>query len=123
MTDPLDIPHAGTTWRKQFEHALDIVRERPDDAAEIGKAMVAGYDQGGPASLRHYGETAIALADLFADRDTAADLRLYAQTRKLPEAEIPYEELEERRCELDAGGQKAGLRCRRPWMLSAYRKT
>ena len=27
--------------------------------------------------------------------DTAADLSLYAQTRKLPEVEIPYEELEE----------------------------
>ena len=54
--------------------------------------------------------------------DTAADLRLYAQTRKLREAEIPYEELEERWRELSADGQTARLRCRRPWMLATYRK-
>ncbi len=54
--------------------------------------------------------------------DTAADLSLYAQTRKLPEASIPYEELEERRRELGADGQSARLRFRRPWMLSTYRK-
>jgi hypothetical protein len=54
--------------------------------------------------------------------DAAADLRLYAQTRKLPEAEIPYEELEERRRELGADGQTARLRCRRPWLMSTYRK-
>jgi hypothetical protein len=36
--------------------------------------------------------------------------------------EIPYEELEKRRCELGAEGQAARLRCRRPWMLSTYRK-
>ena len=55
--------------------------------------------------------------------DTAADLSLYAQTRKLPEATIPYEELEERRRKLGAETQTARLRCRRPWLLSAYRKT
>jgi hypothetical protein len=54
--------------------------------------------------------------------DTAADLSLYAQARKLPEAEIPYEELEERRRELRADGQTARLRCRRPWLMSTYRK-
>ena len=54
--------------------------------------------------------------------DTAADLSIYAQTRKLPEAEIPYEELEERRRELGAEGQTARLRCRRPWLMSTYRK-
>jgi hypothetical protein len=53
---------------------------------------------------------------------TAADLSRYAQTRKLREAEIPYEELEERRRDLGADGQMASLRCRRPWMLSTYRK-
>jgi hypothetical protein len=54
--------------------------------------------------------------------DTAADLSLYAQTRKLREAVIPYEELEERRRELGADEQTARFRCRRPWMLSTYRK-
>ena len=53
--------------------------------------------------------------------DTAADLMLYAQTRKLREAEIPYEELEKRR-KLGADGQTARLRCRRPWIVSTYRK-
>ena len=54
--------------------------------------------------------------------DSAVDLSNYAQTRKLPEAEIPYEELEERRRILVEDGQTARLRCRRPWMLNTYRK-
>ena len=54
--------------------------------------------------------------------DTAEDLRLYAQARKLREIDIPYEELEERRRELSADGQPARLRCHRPWMLSTYHK-
>src|SRR5215469_786009 len=54
--------------------------------------------------------------------DDAADLRAYAEARKLHGAEIPYEELEERRGGLAAKGQPARLRCRRPWMLSTYSK-
>jgi hypothetical protein len=54
--------------------------------------------------------------------DTAAELHAYAEARRLHGAEIPYEELEERRRELGGDGQSAGLRCRRPWMLSTYRK-
>jgi len=54
--------------------------------------------------------------------DTAADLSLYAQSRKLPEAGIPYGELEEMGRALGADGLTARLRCRRPWMLSTYRR-
>lgn len=54
--------------------------------------------------------------------DTAEELSAYVQDRKLHGEEIPYHELEERRRELGAGGQAARLRCRRPWMLSTYRK-
>src|SRR5215471_7247417 len=54
--------------------------------------------------------------------DSAAELSVYAEARKLHGAEIPYEELEERRRELGLEGQAARLRCRRPWMLSTYRK-
>jgi hypothetical protein len=54
--------------------------------------------------------------------DRAAELSVYAEARKLRGAEIPYEELEERRHELGAEGQAARLRCRRLWMLSTYRK-
>lgn len=54
--------------------------------------------------------------------DSAAELRVYAEARKLRGAEIPYEELEERRRELGSERQAARLRCRRPWMLSTYRK-
>jgi hypothetical protein len=49
--------------------------------------------------------------------DTAAELSDYAAARKLNGEEIPYDELEKRRAELDAR-----LRCRRRWMLSSYRK-
>jgi len=54
--------------------------------------------------------------------DSADELRVYIEARKLRGAEIPYEELEARRRELGAAGQEARLRCRRPWMLSTYRK-
>jgi len=54
--------------------------------------------------------------------DTVTDLSLYVQARKLPEADIPYEEMEEWRRELGADGQTARLRCRRPWLMSTFRK-
>jgi hypothetical protein len=54
--------------------------------------------------------------------DSAGELRAYAEGRKLRGAEIPYDELEERRRLLDAQGREARLRCRRPWMLSTHRK-
>jgi hypothetical protein len=54
--------------------------------------------------------------------DTAAELNVYAQTRKLCGEEIPYGELEERRLAMGAFGQAPRLLCRRPWMLSTYRK-
>ncbi len=53
--------------------------------------------------------------------DTVTDLSLYMQARKLPEVDIPYEELEERLREPGSDGQTARLRCRRPWLLSTYR--
>lgn len=54
--------------------------------------------------------------------DSAVELRIYTDARKMRGAEIPYDELEERRRELDMRGQAARLRCRRPWMLCTYRK-
>ena len=55
--------------------------------------------------------------------DTAADFRQYAEKRALPDAEIPYESLETQRLNLMAAdGQTTRVRCRRPWMLSVYRK-
>ena len=54
--------------------------------------------------------------------DSAAELRVYVEARKLRGAEIPYDELEERLRELGADGQAARLQCRRPWTLSTYRK-
>jgi hypothetical protein len=54
--------------------------------------------------------------------DTAAELSVYAEERKLRGAGIPYQELEERRREFGTAGQPARLRCRRQWMLGTYRK-
>jgi len=54
--------------------------------------------------------------------DTAAELSVYANARKLRGEDIPYDELERRRVELGAQGQTPRLRCRRRWILSAYRK-
>ena len=58
------------------------------------------------------------------DCDTASDLREFAETgRRMREANIPYEALERQRIELGAAtGDVARLRCRRPTVLSVYRK-
>src|SRR5215813_5077799 len=53
--------------------------------------------------------------------DSGTELRVYAEEHKLRGAEIPYDELEERRREMDAEGEATRLRCRRPWMLSTIR--
>ena len=54
--------------------------------------------------------------------DAAVELSVYVQDRKLRGGEIPYDELEQRRRALGAVGPATRLRCRRPWMLSAYHK-
>jgi hypothetical protein len=56
--------------------------------------------------------------------DSAADLKAFVETSKrMREARIPYQELEERRNELGAAtGQPSQLRCHRPWITSVYRK-
>ena len=81
--------------------------------AAVGRALMHGWFATGnavPYELEIY-------------CDTAADLRLYVQGRKLPESQMPYQELEERRNEIRAAGPAARLRCRRPWMLTTYRKS
>lgn len=54
--------------------------------------------------------------------DTAAELKIYAEARKLRGAEIPYDELEKRQRALRIKGKSSRLRCRRPWILNAWRK-
>jgi hypothetical protein len=56
--------------------------------------------------------------------DSAADLKAFVETSKrMREARIPYQELEERRSELGAAtGKPSRLRCHRPWITSVYRK-
>src|SRR5262249_22984168 len=54
--------------------------------------------------------------------DSVAELRTYAEERKLRGAPIPYAELDERLRAMGAAGQAARLRCQRPWMVSTYRK-
>jgi len=56
--------------------------------------------------------------------DSAEDLKTFVETSKrMREASIPYQELEERRSELGAAtGQPSRLRCHRPWTVSVYRK-
>ena len=87
----------------------------PDDVAAAGAAVQHGVSREWLVF-----ETSLPfLFDIYCD--SGAELRVYAEARKLCGVEIPYEELEERRRELAAKGD-ARLRCRRPWMLSTYRK-
>jgi hypothetical protein len=54
--------------------------------------------------------------------DTAVELSDYVKGRKLRGEEIPFDELERRLRDIVADGPAPRLRCRRPWMLSTYRK-
>jgi signal transduction histidine kinase/CheY-like chemotaxis protein len=69
MTDPLDIPHAGSTWRTAFNDALNVIRDEPDVAAAKGRAMCAAQGDGAPVALHHFGALLIALSDFFGDRN------------------------------------------------------
>jgi len=50
--------------------------------------------------------------------DTVAELQTYIKARKLLEAEIPYQELEE--CQKQSAQSR--LRCRRKWILKTFRR-
>ena len=102
---------ARAIWRKEVDSL-----STPEDVAAADAAMRHALSQ------EWFGFEKSLPFDLEIYCDTAADLSVYAQARKLREAGIPYEHLEARRRELRAHGQAARLRCRRRWMLSAYRK-
>ena len=55
--------------------------------------------------------------------DNTAELREYVGARKLRGEEIPYEELDAQQRVSARQGYAARLRCSRPWMLNAYRRT
>jgi hypothetical protein len=102
---------AQAVWSKTVE-----LYSAPEDVA----AAVAAMEH---AESRRWFVFEMSLAfsfDIYCD--SVAELNAYAKDRKLRGAEIPYAELEERQRELGAKGQAARLRCRRPWMLSRYRK-
>jgi len=102
---------AQTTWMKEVASY-----SAPDDVAAADAAV-----QNAISSDWFVFEKSIPF-DFEIFCDTAAELRDYAKARKLHGEEIPYDELEKRQAELGAQKQAPRLRCRRPWMLSTYRK-
>ena len=104
---------AGTEaiWAKQVDSF-----SAPDDVTAANAAVEDAVSQGSLV----FETSARFLFDIYCD--SAAELQRYAEGRKLRGAEIPYEELEDRQRELTAQGKAPRLRCRRPWMLSAFRK-
>jgi hypothetical protein len=102
---------AQTTWTKEVASY-----SAPDDVAAADAAV-----QSAISSDWFVFEKSIPF-DFEIFCDTAAELSDYAKARKLHGEEIPYDELESRRAELGAQEQAPRLRCRRPWMLSIYRK-
>jgi|SRR5579864_3118927 len=105
-----------------------VITTRPLWAIDVSSFAGAGDNTAADAAVQH------ALSNewfIFEKRcpfdfeiycDTAEDLKSYAQMhRRMREAEIPYETLEERRLEV-SDGLRARLRCRRSWMLSTYRR-
>jgi hypothetical protein len=115
LTEPMVVEvvaAAGPVWAK----TVDVCGAPEDVAAAdaaVGHALAHqwfAFEQRQPFEIQIF-------------CDTAADLSLYAQGRKMRESEIPYDELEARRREVAAGDPTARLRCRRPWMLTTYRKS
>ena len=101
--------------RPVWTKTLDLF-SAPEDVAAADAAVQIGVSR---KWLTHESSVSFDF-DIYCD--SAAELRVYAEARKLRGAEIPYEELEGRRRELAAGVRAARLRCRRPWKLSTYRK-
>ena len=64
------------------------------------------------------------LFDFEVHYDSITDLKAFVgMSKRMRGADIPYQELEERRIELAAAtGRPSRLRCHRPWMVSVYRK-
>jgi|ERR1041384_419444 hypothetical protein len=102
---------AEAIWAKQVE-----VYSAPEDVAAADAAVQHALSSDWFA----FGKSVRFDFEIFCD--TAAELRLYVQDRKLRGEEIPYEDLDERRCIPATTGQTPRLRCRRPWMLSTYQK-
>jgi len=102
---------AQTTWMKEVASF-----SAPDDVAAADAAV-----QNAISSDWFVFEKSIPF-DFEIFCDTAAELSDYAKARKLQGEEIPYDELEKRRAELRAQKLAPRLRCRRPWILSIYRK-
>jgi len=96
-------------WSGTFD-----VFSAPDDIAAADAAMQHAVSQEWFAFLM----TRPFSFDIYCD--SAAELKEYADQRKLSGAELPYDELEERRRHWSARGQSGRLRCRRPWMVSTY---
>jgi hypothetical protein len=102
---------AQSIWAKTVE-----TYSAPDDLAAAGVAV-----QQAVAAEWFAFEKSQAF-DFQIDCDTVAELKDYAESRKLCGAAIPYDELEECRRALATPGQPVRLRCRRPWKVTAYRR-
>lgn len=105
------VSDAHALWARQVE-----MYSAPEDVAAAEAAM--GY----ALSCRWFACDRSVAFDFEIFCDTAGELRVYTEARKLRGAGIPYEELEERQRALASDGQTPRLRCRRPWMLSACHK-
>jgi hypothetical protein len=107
-----------------------VTADRADWAAEADAYGAAEDDASADAAVQHAmscGWFVFERSERFDFEvycDTAADLKAYAETgRRMREAKIPYEDLENRRRELSASGnQAARLLCHRPKVLSVYLK-
>ena len=98
-------------WAKTIE-----LYSAPEDNAAADAAVQHDVSRAAFVFERHIG------FDFEIYCDSVAELRAYVEARKLRGAEIPYDELEERQRGFETQSQEARLRCRRPWMLSTYRK-
>lgn len=106
----LEVIAAGHPVWSDAVHAYSA----PDDIAAAEAAMRQAVASGWFAL-----QTSICFQfDIYCD--TAAGLQTYLEARKLCGADIPYDELEQRRLKMSADGKEARLRCRRPWMLKTY---
>ena len=102
----------GTRWVSEMR-VPSLVGAEDNDAADAAVEKVLSrkwfvFDRAQPFPLEIH-------------CSTAEEMKTYAQRhRRMREAEIPYDTLEERR---RAAGDAAHLRCSRSWLVSTYRKS
>ncbi|MEH6461296.1 tetratricopeptide repeat-containing hybrid sensor histidine kinase/response regulator [Chitinimonas sp. JJ19] len=69
MTDQVDLSWTTGNWRQDFEHALGLMRDQPQQTRALGQQMIAAGSLEQPPLQSLYGALIQSLSDYFDDRN------------------------------------------------------